>query len=136
MHSGILKFKTEKSYHPYLSANRKHDQHFVQLCILEILKKVDFSKNPGYIIIESDNCSYQYKSSAHFHGMQTLANKFQVNVIRIFNIAEHGKGEIDHVGGLAKATLHRAIAAREFFNDVGEMVEYFDETLRSTEHLK
>ena len=105
------------------------------MCILEILKKVDFSKNPGYIVTESDNCSYQYKSSAHFHGIQTLANKFQVNVIRIFNIGEHEKDEVDHVGGLAKATLHRAIAAGEFFN-VGEMVEYLDETLHSTEDLK
>ena len=105
------------------------------MCILEILKKVDFSKNP-YIVIESDNCSYQYKSSAHFHGMRTLANKFQVNVICIFGIAEHGKGEVDHIGGLAKNTLRRAIAAGEFFNDVGEMVEYFGETLHSTEHLQ
>ena len=123
MHSGILKLKREKSYHPYLSTNRKHDQHFLQLCILEILKKVTFSENPGYIVIESDNCIYQYKSSAHFHDMQMLANKFQVNVIRIFSIAEHGKGEVDHVGGLAKTTLRRAVAAGEFFNDVGEMVE-------------
>ena len=57
VHSGILKFKGEKSHHPYLSANRTHDQHFLQLCILEILKKVDFSKNPAYIVIESDNFS-------------------------------------------------------------------------------
>ena len=135
VHSGILKFKGEKSYHPYLSATRKHDQHFAQLCILEILRKVDFSENP-YIVIEGDNCSYQYKSSAHFHGMQTLAKKFQVNVIRIFGIAEHGKGEVDHVGGLAKTTLQRAIAAGEFFNDVGEMVEYLHGTLHSTKHLQ
>ena len=78
--------------------------------------------------MESDNCSYQYKSSAHFHGMQTLANKFQVNVICIFGIAEHGKGEVDHEGGFAKSTLWRVIAAEEFLNDVGEMVEYLDET--------
>ena len=51
--------------------------------------------------------------------MQTLANKFKVNVICIFSIAEHGKGEVDHEGGLAKTTLWRAIAAGAFFNDVG-----------------
>ena len=136
VHSGILKFKGEKSYHPYLSSNRKYVQHFLQLCILEILKKVDFSKNPGFIVIESDNCSYQYRSSAHFHGMQTLANKFKVNVICIFSIAEHGKGEVDHVDDLAKTTLWRAIAAGAFFNDVGEMVEYLDEIHHSIEHLQ
>ena len=68
--------------------------------------------------------------------MQTLANKFQVNVICIFGIAEHGKGEVDHVGGLAKTTLWRVIAAGECLNDVGEMVEYLDETVHSTEHLQ
>ena len=68
--------------------------------------------------------------------MQMLANKFRVNVICIFGIAEYGKGEVDHAGGLAKSTLRRAIAAGEFFNDVGEMVEYLDETLHSTEHLQ
>ena len=47
--------------------------------------------------------------------MQTLANKFQVNVIHIFSITEHGKGEVDHAGGLATTTLQRAIAAGEFF---------------------
>ena len=39
VHSGVLKFKGENSYHRYLSAKRRHDQHFAQLCILEILKK-------------------------------------------------------------------------------------------------
>ena len=68
--------------------------------------------------------------------MQMLANKFQVNVIRIFSIAEHGKGEVGHVGGLAKTTVRRAVAAGEFFNDVGEMVENLDETLHSAEHLQ
>ena len=68
--------------------------------------------------------------------MQTLANKFQMNVIHIFSIAEHGKGEFGHVGGLAKTTLRRGIAAWEIFNDVEGMVEYLDETLRSTEHLQ
>ena len=47
--------------------------------------------------------------------MQTLANKFLVNVIHIFSITEHGKGEVDHAGGLATTTLQRAIAAGEFF---------------------
>ena len=54
--------------------------------------------------------------------MQTFANKFQVNVICIFSIAKHGKGEVYHVSGPAKTTLQRARAAGEFFNDVGEMV--------------
>ena len=52
-----------------------------------------------------------------------------------FWLAEHGKGEVDHVGGLAKTTLQRAIAGGKFFN-VGEMVEYLNETLHSTEHLQ
>ena len=58
-----------------------------------------------------------------------------MNVILIFSIAEHGKGDVNHVGGFAKTTLQRTIATGEFFN-VRKMVEYLDETLHSTEHLQ
>jgi len=34
VHSGLMKYQGEKTYHPYLSADRKHDQHFVH-CVLE-----------------------------------------------------------------------------------------------------
>ena len=116
IHSGIRKLKGEKSYHPYVSNDLKHDQQFVQLAITEMLSEVEIQADE-YIVIESDNCSSQYKSSAHFHSMQLLANKWNVNIIRVYGIAEHGKGEVDHVGSLAKTAARRVVAEGDFFAD-------------------
>jgi len=123
VHSGIGKVNGEKSYHPYQSNERTHDQHSVQLAISEMLRDVEINAGE-YVIIESDNCASQYKSCAHFHGMQTIADSLNLNIIRVYGIAEHGKGEVDHVGGLAKTSLRRAIAAREFFTNAKYMVEF------------
>ena len=66
VHSGILKNSGEKSYHLYLSNDCRHDQVFVHLAIEEMLKESEI--NPEmHIIIESDNCSQQYKSAPHFY---------------------------------------------------------------------
>lgn len=45
VHSGILKCNGEKSYHPYFSDSRTHDQAFV--------KNADTDES-DYIVIESD----------------------------------------------------------------------------------
>lgn len=125
VHSGILKVEGEKSCHPYFSNDRKHDQQFVNIVMKEMLQGVNI--NPcSLIIIETDNCSSQYKSSAHFHGVQDLANELNVKIIRIFGIAQHGKGEVDHVAGIAKTAIRRAIATGDFFRDAGEMVEFLN----------
>ena len=64
------------------------------------------------VIIESDNCS---PVSPHFHGMQEIANRYNIPVIRIYGMAEHGKGKIDHVGGTTKNTIHQEVAKGESF---------------------
>ena len=60
---GILKVDGEKSYRPYLSKDHKHDQQFVQIVL-----EVEYITAETTIVIESDNCSSQYKSAAHFQG--------------------------------------------------------------------
>lgn len=122
VHSGLMKYQGEKSYHPYLSADRHHDQHFVQCVLEEMLSDVELDPDTT-IVIESDNCASQYKSSAHFDGMQQMSDALGCNIIRVFGIPEHGKGEVDHVGGVAKTAVRREIAAGEFFNSVDEMVD-------------
>ena len=98
IHSGILKLNGEKSYHPYISEDRQHDQSFVKIVIEEMLNTVD--KNlPGICAIESDNCSAQYKSAQHVYDIQQISNKYKMSILRVFSIAGHGKGEVDHVGG-------------------------------------
>ena len=125
VHSGIIKQNGEKSYHPYLSNDKKHDQHLVHLVLDEMLGHVDLSA-AEYIVIESDNCSWQYKSSTHFESIQRLCNKYKKNVIRIFGIPEHGKGEVDHVGGIAKTTIRRGVASGIYFEGVNSMVNFLE----------
>ena len=74
-------------------------------------------------IIENDNCSQQYNSCAHFESIQRIANDYGFKILRVFGILEHGKGEVDHVGGVSKTTIRPEIAAGEFYSDAGEMVE-------------
>ena len=54
IHSGILKLNGEKSYHPYISEDRQHDQSFVKIVIEEMLNTVN--KNlPGICVINLPN---------------------------------------------------------------------------------
>ena len=103
VHSSISKSKDGKIYHPYISNTRKHDQVFVKIAMQEMLSEEDVSQCDA-IIIESDNCASQYKSGLHFHHLQEIANNYSNTVIRIYGIPNHGKGEVDHVGGTAKVT--------------------------------
>jgi len=67
---------------------------------------------PQLCVIESDNCNSQYKSAQHFQDIQSLADTFNFSIIRIFSVAGHGKGEVDHVGGLAKCAIRRYVGTR------------------------
>ena len=66
----------------------------------------------------------QWKCAAHFSDIQNIADTFNSTIIRVFGIPEHGKGKVDHVGGTAKSTIKREIAACEFLIEVKEMVEF------------
>ena len=69
---------------------------------------INNTKSPDhshYIVIESNSCKVQYKSSTHFWTIQELANKYAVPIIHVFSIAEHGKGNADNVGSLGKTTI-------------------------------
>ena len=121
IHSGILKVGGKKSYHPYVSNERRHDQSFVHIVLEKMLEEVDM-KLHSYIVIESDNCSVQYKSAQHFNNMQELADKYNTNLIRIFGIPEHGKGEVDYVCGIAKNVVRKEIAGGRFLQDASKIV--------------
>lgn len=110
VHSGITKFHGEKVYHPYIADDKKHDQKFVKLVLQEMIQSLD--SLPQLCVIESDNCNSQYKSAQHFQDIQSLADTFNFSIIRIFSVAGHGKGEVDHVGGLAKCAIRRYVGTR------------------------
>ena len=93
IHSGIVKFPTGlKSYHPYVSDDRKYDQHFAQSCTERMLEAPEEQAfDMCKVIIENDNCSGQYKSSPYFDSMQEIANRYNIPVIRIYGITEQGR---------------------------------------------
>ena len=53
-------------------------------------------------LIEGDKCSGQYKLGHHFFHLQLLANSQNGMVVRLWGIEGHGKGEVDHAGGITK----------------------------------
>ena len=121
VHSGIVKENGEKSYHPYLSEDLVHDQRFSKTALLNMM---DSAQKSEYVVVQSDNCVSQYKCGEHFADIQEMADRYETTIIRVYSIAGHGKGEVDHVGGLAKIAIRRAVASGKFFCDVSEMTEF------------
>ena len=109
VHSAIVKHHGCKEYHPYLSDDKKHDQKFVKVALSEILETITDQPTADMCIVESDNCASQYKSAEHFYDIQSLSNESNMKIIRVFGVAGHGKGEVDHVGGLAKVAIRRYV---------------------------
>ena len=70
-----MKVKGEKAYHPYFSDSLKHDQAFVKKVLKEMLSDTEIPQG-STIVIESDNCTSQYKSAQHFHDLQEVATKY------------------------------------------------------------
>ena len=124
VHSGILQVHGHKSYHPYFSHGKIHDQVFVNKVLLEMLQNVDDFEQIDTILIENDNCFNQYKYAQHFHNLQSISNKFNKNLICVYGVTGHGKREVDHVGGLAKVIIRQWVAACEVFLSSSKMVDY------------
>ena len=128
IYSGILKVDGEKSYRPYLSKDHKHDQQFVQIVL-----EVEYITAETTIVIESDNCSSQYKSAAHFQGNKI----YQISInqkLFVYSIAEHGMGEVDHVGGIVKTAIRGEIAGGEVLLDCDHMVSFLKSKFSDNEN--
>lgn len=112
-----------------MSQDLKHDQVFVECAQHEMLIGTEIEPRTT-IILENDNCSLQYKSSPHFESIQKISDKYNVNILPVFGTPEHGKGEVDHVGGVAKSTIRWEIAGGGFFADAYGMVLMFERKFR------
>ena len=123
IHSGILKVNQQKSYHPYFSDNLQHDSVFVETAMEKMIGDACVVED-SVIVVESDNCCSQYKSANHFASLQNISNREDKQLIRIWSIAGHGKGEVDHVGGVAKIAIRREVAAGEMFASAEEMTDH------------
>ena len=67
VHSGIMREQGVKSYHAYMSEDCFQDQVFVNVVLDRMMEESNVDEVEK-IIIESDNCTSQYKSSEHFAG--------------------------------------------------------------------
>ena len=79
------------------------------------------------LLIKIDNFSAQYKCTAHFLKCQEIADSRETTVIRYYGIPGHGKGEVDHVGGIAKVQVRRAVAAGHSLKVSEDMVDFLKE---------
>ena len=133
VHSGIVKVNGNKGYHPYVSNSRVHDQIFVKSALEEMIESTDGLNDSTTLVIESDNCSVQYKSARHFYHLQQLSNQTNKTIIRMYGIAGHGKGEVDHVGGVAKVAVRREMASGAVFRESSEIVDFLLQKFSSKE---
>ena len=136
VYSGISKTSYgKKIYHPYISHSREHDQPFVNMAMKEMLCATNM-EDEEYILIESDNCSAQYKSAEHFCDLQNISNENNKTVIRFYGIEGHGKGEVDHVGGIAKVSARDEITRGVIFSNATEITDHLLKKFWSKESLK
>ena len=126
VHSGILRCNGEKNYIAHFSDDRKHDQLFVDYVVKNIIGNADLTST-STILIQSDNFGSQYKPARHFSHLQKLANSQQKQVLCLWSIAGHGKGEVDHVGGVTNIAIKQAISNDFFFENSFDMVQYLSE---------
>ena len=124
VHSGVIKTPDgTKTYHPYISDTRDHDQPFVKLVTKEMLSTTD-TDDANVILVESDNCSGQYKSAEHFHDLQMISNDENKTLVRFYGVEGHGKGEVDHVGGIAKVFARDQINRGVIFSGAAHIVSH------------
>ena len=119
-HSGIVKVNDYKYYYIHTSEDRNHDNVFVDEVLLQMIE--DSPSTTKTVLINGDNCSNQYKCIQHFSKLQDLGTNKGKTIVCIWSIAGHGKGEVDHVGGLGKVTIRQAIAGGHLVKEVYEMV--------------
>ena len=69
------------------------------------------------------------------HYIFTTSNKYKIKIICIYSIAGHEKGEVDHLGGLAKVAFWREIGAGAFFADAEDMVVFLQSNFNEKRDL-
>ena len=86
-------------------------------------------------MIESDNCTSQYKSAQHYHDLQEISTKYDRMLVRVFGIAGDGKGEIDHIGVLAKIAIRQVVTLGKYFNSSKEILEFLSKKFNGSKSL-
>ena len=125
LHCTIVK-PGEKKYVYHLSGDTKHDAIFVQNVLTDIFDNWNIKNE--IVVVKSDNAPTQYKNKYAFASMQSLADKYNVTVVRLFGAPGHGKGLIDAMSSFGvKSVLRRDIVTKnDWFNNSQEIVDHLE----------
>ena len=123
LHCAIAK-PFDKQYHYHLSDDTKHDSIFDDHVLRELIIHYNISNKD--LRVQSNNASSQYKNKHSFGLQQSLADEFNLRIIRTYGAAGHGKGVIDALPNFSvKNILRKDIVTHDvFFNNSCEMAEY------------
>ena len=92
LHCAIAK-PFDKQYHYHLSDDTKHDGIFDDHVLRELIIHYNISNKD--LRVQSNNASSQYKNKHSFGLQQSLADEFNLRIMRTYGAAGHGKGVID-----------------------------------------
>ena len=107
-----------------MSDDTKHDGIFVDHVLIDLIANYNISNEDLWV--QSDNASSQYKNKHSFGLLQSLANEYNLRIIRTYGAAGHGKGAIDTMSSFGvKNILRQDIVTHDvFFNNSCDMAEY------------
>ena len=66
--------------------------------------------------------------------MNNISNEYNINIIRIYGVAGHGKNEVDTVGGVSKIAIRNAVSCGQAFFNATECVNYLQETFSANDY--
>ena len=95
LHCGMVEPR-ETKYVYHLCDDTTHDETFVHFVVANIFESRNI-KNEN-VLIKSDTTYYaptKYKNKYAFKSLQSLANKYNVAILRVYGAVGHGKGLID-----------------------------------------
>ena len=123
LHCAIAK-PFDKQYHYHLSDDTKHDGIFDDHILRELIIHYNISNKD--LRVQSNNASSQYKNKHSFGLQQSLADEFNLRIIRTYGVAGHGKGVIDALSNFSvNNILRKDIVTHDvFFNNSCDMAEY------------
>ena len=126
----------KKSLVYVVSENNDHSRAAALTCIDSVIKEIEKRIPLTKVILWSDGCAAQFKSSFVFKLLADYRPNIQVE--RIYNEAHHGKGPIDRIGGTVKNVVYRQVksgnvtinTAKQFFDAANRFVPTITERRR------
>ena len=107
-----------------MSDDTNHDGIFVDDVLRDLIINYNISNEDLWV--QSDNASSQYKNKHSFGLLQSLADEFNLRIIRTYGAAGHGKGAIDAMSSFGVNNILRRgnVTYDVFFNNSSDTAKY------------